>query len=78
MHNGSVMYVIYWMHMEGSNCSNNNNPKHMNDVLIYILLQPFNGLFSRTTWVSRQQKGKPLWTEWLKNDQVCHGCDQSE
>ena len=23
-----------------------------------ILLQPFNGLFSRTTWVSRYQKGK--------------------
>jgi len=22
------------------------------------LLQPFNGLFSRTTWVSRYQKGK--------------------
>jgi len=31
--------------------------------LIYItitktILQPFNGLFSRTTWVSRYQKGK--------------------
>ena len=23
-----------------------------------LLLQPFNGLFSRTTWVSRYQKGK--------------------
>jgi len=23
-----------------------------------ILLHPFNGLFSRTTWVSRYQKGK--------------------
>ena len=23
-------------------------------------LHPFNGLFSRTTWVSRQQKGKPF------------------
>jgi len=22
---------------------------------------PFNGLFSRTTWVSRHQKGKPFW-----------------
>jgi len=21
----------------------------------------FNGLFSRTTWVSRHQKGKPFW-----------------
>jgi len=25
------------------------------------LLHPFNGLFSRTTWVSRHQKGKPFW-----------------
>ena len=24
----------------------------------YTILQPFNGLFSRTTWVSRYQKGK--------------------
>ena len=27
----------------------------------YTLLQPFNGLFSRTTWVSRYQKVKPVW-----------------
>ena len=26
--------------------------------MVYKLLQPFNGLFSRTTWVSRYQKGK--------------------
>jgi len=26
--------------------------------LVLLLLQPFNGLFSRTTWVSRYQKGK--------------------
>jgi len=26
--------------------------------LIQLLLQPFNGLFSRTTWVSQYQKGK--------------------
>jgi len=25
------------------------------------LLHPFNGLFSRTTWVSWHQKGKPFW-----------------
>jgi len=24
-------------------------------------LYPFNGLFSRTTWVSRHQKAKPFW-----------------
>jgi len=28
---------------------------------ILLLLRPFNGLFSRTTWVNRQQKGKPFW-----------------
>jgi len=26
-----------------------------------LLLHPFNGLFSRTTWVSWHQKGKPFW-----------------
>jgi len=24
-------------------------------------VHPFNGLFSRTTWVSQHQKGKPFW-----------------
>jgi len=27
-------------------------------LLLLLLLYPFNGLFSRTTWVSRYQKGK--------------------
>jgi len=26
-----------------------------------LLLHPFNSLYSRTTWVSRYQKGKPVW-----------------
>jgi len=26
-----------------------------------LLLHPFNGLFSRTIWLSRHQKGKPFW-----------------
>jgi len=30
-------------------------------LLLLLLLHPFNGLFSRTTWVSRHQKGKPFW-----------------
>jgi len=29
-------------------------------LLLLLLLHPFNGLFSRTTCVSRHQKGKPL------------------
>jgi len=27
-------------------------------LLLLLLLQPFNGLFSGTTWVSQYQKGK--------------------
>jgi len=45
------------------------NPTFMNEMnddgdddqyeeLLLLLLHPFNGLFSRTTWVSRYQKGK--------------------
>ena len=30
-------------------------------LLLLLLLCPFNGLFSRTTWVSQHQKGKPFW-----------------
>jgi len=26
-----------------------------------LLLHPFNGIFSRRTWVSQHQKGKPFW-----------------
>jgi len=32
----------------------NNNKK------LLLLLHPFIGLFSRTTWISRHQKGKPF------------------
>jgi len=28
---------------------------------LLLLLHPFNSLFSRTTWVSRHQRGKPFW-----------------
>jgi len=28
---------------------------------LLLPLRPFNGLFSRTAWVSRHQKGKPFW-----------------
>jgi len=29
--------------------------------VLLLLLHPFNGLFSKRTWVSRHQKGKPFW-----------------
>jgi len=36
---------------------------------------PFNGLFSRTTWVSRHQSGKPLWI--LMKQEMMGGSDIS-
>ena len=40
------------------------NKTHKNQsvklLLLLLLLHPFNGLFSRTTWVGRHQKGKPF------------------
>jgi len=48
-------------------------------LLTTTLLQPFNGLFSRTTWVSRYQKGKTnldfTWardSEWQGHQQLGH------
>jgi len=40
-----------------------------------VLLHSFNGLFSRTTWVSRHQKSriilvKPIWIYWSKRQWV--------
>jgi len=29
--------------------------------MLLLLQHPFNSLFSRTTWVSWHQKGKPFW-----------------
>ena len=34
---------------------------HNQTVFHVLLLHPFNGLFSRTNLVSRNQKGKPFW-----------------
>ena len=31
-------------------------------LLLQLLLHPFNGIFSRTNWLCRYQKGKPFWT----------------
>jgi len=33
---------------------------HKNEQFLQTNKHPFNGLFSRTTWVSRQQKGKTI------------------
>jgi len=49
-------------------------------LLLLLLLHLFNSLFSRTTWVSRYQKGKPFWIllkqemmerQWHQLDLVC-------
>jgi len=48
--------------------------------VLLLLLHPFNGLFSRTTWVSRHKKGKPFWI--LQQQEMMgwhwHQMDQSE
>jgi len=43
--------------------------------ILLLLLHSFNGLFSRTTWVSRHQKSrtilvKPIWIYWSKRQWV--------
>jgi len=35
--------------------------KHLLFISTTLLLHPFNGLFSRTAWITRHQKGKPFW-----------------
>jgi len=35
--------------------------RKVQNIRMQLLIHPFNGLFSRTTWVSRHQKGKPFW-----------------
>jgi len=45
-----------------------NNTKHFacNNILLL-----FNGLFSRTTWISQHQKGKPFWILLQQEMMVC-------
>jgi len=37
------------------------NSTQVTKITTLLLLDPFNGLSSRTTWVSWHQKGKPFW-----------------
>ena len=39
-------------------CRQTNSVEALKALQLLLQLQPFNGLFSRTTWVSRYQKGK--------------------
>ena len=45
-------------HLMPHTAMQHNNNKNTRTLLLLLLLHPFNGLFSRTTWVSRYQKGK--------------------
>jgi len=44
--------------------SKSGNPVRETWHIHLLLLHQFNGLFSRITWVSRHQKGKPFWFYW--------------
>ena len=46
---------------------------HYTECIMYklLLLYPFNNLFSRITWVSQHQKGKPFW---ILLEQEMMGC----
>ena len=44
-----------------SYCKHNTITDAINNPSTTTLLHPFNGLFSRTTWVSWHQKGRPFW-----------------
>jgi len=46
-------------HCQGAEWKNQRNENVKHNIL--LLLHPFNGLFSRITWVSWHQKGKPFW-----------------
>jgi len=46
------------MSLSIADSSTSSMPTDKNIQTKLLLLQPFNGLFSRTTWVSRYQKGK--------------------
>jgi len=46
-------------------------------IILPLVLHPFNGLFSRKTWVSRHQIGKPLWIL-LEQEIMGRHCHQLE
>ena len=55
------------------------------NILQLVLLHPFNGIFSRTTWVSGTRKVKPVWLNEARDDGIwgCSGiswaiCKQSK
>jgi len=57
---GSADQLFFFL---GSSALHTGKPESVQVCLCYtlLLLHPFNGLFSRTTCVSRHQKGKPFW-----------------
>ena len=59
-----ITYGLFWQQLKGhvfreawTRCSVTSDMWHHRKTLTY-LLHPFNGLFSRTTWISQYEKGK--------------------
>jgi len=70
-HSASSVHPQHWHHRA------NINVPSLTSHLLLLLLHPFNGLFSRTTWVSRHQKGKQLWIllQWEMMGKHCYQLD---
>ena len=50
-----------WLRVSVSQSINNQFFQLVMVIITTTLLRMFNGFFSRTTWVSQLQKGKPFW-----------------
>jgi len=60
-HDMSVKILLY-----GGWCTNTSEKAcnwavHGKSSQLLLLLHPFNGMLSRTTWISQHEKGKPFW-----------------
>ena len=57
-----VLFQTKWRKKTEEQSANPGSPRRRQlKWRLILLLHPFNSLFSRTTWVSRHQKGKPFW-----------------
>jgi len=60
MHQFYNLHVTYLL-FESGVLSSHSQWLKQTELSGYVLLYPFNGFFSRTSWVKSHQKGKPFW-----------------